>query len=284
MKDYFDLWVNNKEEYDDLFFSVINKGKDKPLSRELVPEPYLGDIRSRASAVIININPGGYEKSESYAALEGYLKENSGYYSYAKDFFHDIERKANDKDQSEEWIFPPSYKWWLKRKSWVERILENSNIASKDAKLIAFELCPWHSASWKGWGKKGLEVLRNEIEDNTIKPAVQHIHKSELQFGLAVSKVVRDTLVDLGFESKRGWQSKDFEKSEDFAKWPLNKKGEPTKRIYELLCRPSDEGKGIPETYVLCTWAPAANSAPSSAFKDVEESICQEIDKLIKTK
>ncbi len=215
------------------------------------PEPYYGDPYD-SLAVIININPGG--------AVVSAPPLTGKYSSYAQGFPY-----LNGGGCIE------GQKWWVSRREWMQRLVKIYNGTTASSKMpFALEICPWHSARWKGM--KLTADVQTYIRNRVLSPALEAIKHSQLGFGLCVSKTVYNFLRRCGAKvvvDETVWTPSTI------ASWPTNSNGAKVKRRYSLL---SYEWEGT-VAYFLCTWAQGGNNAPGSVFEPVEEFIIKDIRK-----
>ena len=140
---FFEEWVKDKEgcfENDPIWSSENRRGTgDKKLDFQVLPQPYLGDIKNH-SVITLNLNPSRYSKSKEYKKFEKEIKpifdKAKDYYTYAKEF--------------------PTYdiKFWQNQAKWIDRIFQNldNQLDMNDSEKIrpfAIEICPWGSKAFQ---------------------------------------------------------------------------------------------------------------------------------------
>ena len=130
-------------------------GKEKStlLEYDVLPQPYLGDIKYH-SVITLNLNPSRTKKNKENILFEKMhlpkFNAAKNYYEYAKGFpTYDIE-------------------FWQKQADWIDRIFENldkEKPSKKEIKPFAIEICPW--------GSKSFQTLK--IDETIIDYLDQHV-------------------------------------------------------------------------------------------------------------
>lgn len=240
--DYYDEWDRLiKDWYNNA--SALSAFIGRGLSLNYLPEPFYGDMEN-CSLVVINLNPGKglseqhWNSQNTLGTIANDVKI-TGYSAYAKSF-----PLLSGKGPT------PSVNWWEERNCWLDRILGFKGVKT-DKNPFAIELVPLHSASFRISNPSGyvagIQSINHKLD---VIAAIEYgVLHSDAQFGVAVGRPIRDTLVNNGF-------------SPVCAPYPpLAGK----KRYYEVL-----EKKGIK---ILCTWAQGSNKAPASHYVPSEDNL-----------
>ena len=286
-------------DYEDLARSF--KAAVNDLNFNELPNPYFGDPKNGVEAVIINLNPGGSEIDENRAGTDATQfysnlkdtdkKHGKGWlmWKFVDDAKCSYKRFVGNDDESVNWSqLNPSLrghkpevcgvKWWQGsnprqiggKMGWIRRIYGNDLCPSK---VFALELCPYHSKNFKVSATLGLKEF---IKDWVVSPAVHAVAENrKLDFALAVGGMNDDgkgTMVDIMNaicgEPEMVWS---FENPScvESCKWPLNSKGEPTRRKY-VLFRGDVNGACA---RILVTMMQGGNKMPGKDFEDVEKDV-----------
>ena len=208
---FFEEWVKDKEgcfENDPIWSSENRRGKgDKKLDFQVLPQPYLGDIKNH-SVITLNLNPSRYSKSKEYKKFEKEIKpifdKAKDYYTYAKEF--------------------PTYdiKFWQNQAKWIDRIFQNldNQLDMNDSEKIrpfAIEICPWGS---KAFQKLDIDDMSEIVEymDKHVFDIIKKANEySKLKIVLSVGKAYYDIFKKSEFQKLEEISSKPFEKEFKFS-------------------------------------------------------------------
>lgn len=197
-------WSKNPKEYfeNDEIYSKYSKGKDSDeLLINVLPEPYLGDVNSNCSGIVLSINPGAPMNNGEQLLPEGkFIKDGAAekYSQWAKD-----------------WVYLKDYRntFWSTRKEWIDRIIEE-----KDLLPFGLEFIPYHSKSWGSLKKD--ENIYNYINENVLNIAEQMVDKSIFKMIICIGKDYEDTFNFFNFEKVIEVNNINYD---DFdIKWPKN--------------------------------------------------------------
>lgn len=233
------------------------------LYRNLMPEPYWGDIDCN-SVVILNMNPAGADVEspsdpchrENCNNPDTVCELMSGNYSEVACSFPILK----DKDELPEALkqYGGRY-WWRKRVEWLNHFEINSS-----RQPFAIELCAWHSPKWyRGrYSHMRYPRIRKYIED-VFGPALKRaLRGSEYKLILCVgSEFARYVFPMIWPEIE--------EMSLNIEGWPRPKKGNA--REFHVYSIPG-------EGHIITTSARGSNRLPSaSKFGDIEKKIIDKI-------
>jgi len=246
-------WGQDPEEYfknDDIY--KLYNGKEKTELEILgLPEPYLGDIYGRCSAILLSLNPGGLLPEGEQVHPKGKFILDGAVENYC--------------DWAKSWYYINHTKnlFWKNKREWIDRRVSEEN------KLpFGIELIPYHS---KKWGKlcKNEDALKY-IEKNILNIAEKKINDSQFQHIVAIGKDYADIFEALNFELQIEVNEVNYMDQLDI-EWPKKKDGEPRIRKYNIWKSPNG-------TTYFQTHAPGSNKAPSKDFLQIETEIIRKLN------
>lgn len=177
-----------------------------------MPEPYWGDPNeNKCSLVVVDYNPGGGEdmSPHTYKSTIGnnqyppntmikYVNEYS-YSKLAKDF--PIWKKDLPADKS--WL--SSYggrdKFWLKKKKWVQHLVDCcvEEVKVEDCPPFAIELCGWHSPNWPdntgAFTDKDNTDLQETVAKRFALPLLKAIENSKSHLAICIGAQFKPSIL-----------------------------------------------------------------------------------------
>ncbi len=241
-------WHNNPQKYfeNDLFYQSYS-GKNRTKIEVLgLPEPYLGDIFGRCSAVILSLNPGQLLKGDEQLHPNGkFILDGAvdNYREWAKKWYYINESKN---------------KFWENKVEWINRRIEETTLLP-----FGIELIPYHSTGWGRINKNQsvIELVEKKILLLAEEKAKESLFKSIIAIGKDYYEIFKALDYKLICEI-----SQSNLMDEIIELWPRKKDGSLINRTYSVW--ESDRGA----TY-LQIYAPGSNKAPSKDFLGIEEYI-----------
>lgn len=248
---FFEDWYNSPQNaFDNNIWSKSHKGKGKTeLDPFSLPQPYLGNPKN-CSVITLNLNPGPTSDLRIYqkGLLVQQFKKSENYFEYAKEF---PQMKLKE--------YPS--KFWNKQFKWIENLTDNNS----NSKLpFAIEICPWHSKKWKSL--KGIsDELNSYIQENVFEVINVAIKFSSMKIVLSVGKTYYDLFGtdSLGFEKIIEITPENYSSLIEF-KWPLNKKGELSKRFFSIWKHKETE------ILYLNSYSYGSNTPPSKEWNEIQ--------------
>lgn len=287
LREFIDYWdsIIDKWFYDVIdidqkpFFNTNFQGKYK-FQDNYMPEPYWGNPFN-CSIVIINYNPAGGDDSNSFTCRDCANCHKTRMVSYVNQHkYSDLALPfpifEKDSNKCPDFLRKyPGREWWLEKKDWIDRLVSFGDKQQKcgsTQKPFAIELCGWHSAKWS------LNFYQRIIDDNCLKnsvithfllPLLAAIKKSDSHLGVCIGKQFDKILKLFGNEV--------FVKDKDI--YTLDKGYKPIdKERYYRVYKICDE-------FIINTWSVGSNRHPSDEYKNFEEELINNINKLrLKTK
>lgn len=237
------------------------------LQKELIPQPYWGNPK-RCSAVVINYNPGGSEKTG-----KDLLENDHSSFKFAKLRDPNTLAGAVACDRNTMLIIPDfnkdadgfwkkehkaAWNWMKQRTEWIDRLFSNSG-----NKPCFLEICAWHSHNWQNV-KLPNEII--EILKRDFAPVLEEaILNSDSKIGLAIGASFKgddSILVSFGYKDvTKEICGKDAESKEGVARW------------YKVFC--NENG-----TTIIVTWSRGSNRQPSEDFADCEQKLLSKINNI----
>lgn len=271
---FFEQWKKNpKETFESDKVWSKHKGKigsspnmkSTKLEYDLLPQPYLGDIKNH-SVITLNLNPcrsnEKYSKDEFKEILNNF-NNASAYYDYAKDF--------------------PTYdiNFWQDQAKWFNRMFIERMEFDTNKKPFAIEICPWNSGSWLPL-KINQEII-NHLDENVFNVIEKAIKNSDVKIVFSVGKAYYDIF---------NHENSDFKKMEEFTKYQkmealdIHSEDQNLKLKIEAIW-PKKQDKNTNPSYVnrsfsfwkknnviyFNTWAPASNNPPGKDFIKIESEL-----------
>jgi hypothetical protein len=221
-----------------------------------LPQPYLGNPEN-CSVITLNLNPVPTSDLRKYSKgiLVDKLREKKNYFEFAK-YFPQMQLEGY-----------PS-KFWNKQFNWIKNI-DNDTLENKLP--FAIEICPWHSKKWKSL-KKISPNLNKHIKENVFDLIEEVIQFANLKTILSVGKTYYDlfNISEFGFE-KILEVTPDNHSMLNNIKWPINKKGELSKRFFSIW--------KYKETNILYfnTYSFGSNTPPSRNWNEIQNYILKTI-------
>ena len=291
-KHYVSYWDNLIQEWIDNPIRLAHSNHWKHFNFTLegineLPEPYYCGVAldSELDAVIVNLNPGASANNEwvkyhcfldnPNAFISNAVKHNRSYHFINKNF-NPLIRSTLDAVPGKQW-------WEDNRWKWLDRFYPFGDRKSpngyKPEKILALELCPWHSKSFSFWGK--LKSIPNDVDKHLrsffIDPLSDSVLRSRLvgglsqePYGLCFSKTVFDVLTGpFHFKVIHKWDSSSPGLP---ANWPINPRTHlPINRTYTIIEGPDSEGRPF---RLLCLWYNNIGVlSPSAHFQAIENHI-----------
>ena len=276
------------------FASLVGSSK---LSADYLPEPYYGDP-DHCSAVVLNINPGSSSPNE---ATKLWRNRVSPSYKLIYDFANSLSSKYSvfqsiySPFAAPNWV--PGVQWWKdNRNDFIKKIVLSYNkykgrVSNPKHTPFAMELCPLHSNNVAGINFTQKD-LRMAYMSNVITPAVDIIKTSDIPFGLGFASSICNLLQKPqcgGFQVIRTWKdgldNTPSSTPTPIPNWPLDKKGMPKKRTYQLIGSTAFN-KCDNTVYFLFTWDQSGSIIKITTnmmndYAKVDDYIIQEIVKII---
>ncbi len=284
------------------WFNVTDK-----LRPSHIPEPYWGDP-CNCSIVIVNYNPGGgtgenrhtYRgKGDSYPdnTMVKYVNENK-YSQLAKDC--PILKKKTDCNEHSWFCGYEGWKWWDKKKKWIQHLEESipqekdDSQDAKDSLPFCIDLCAWHSHQWR-YKKKDIfdnSKLKDSITERFVAPLLYAIEKSDCHLAVCIGamysseffqKIIskytfRDLTKDIYYKQLKS-SAYNVQPPKDNALKNIDKsievtikaKGKETTRYYRVYNIYNEkEGKNH---IILNTFSPGGNHHPAQTFWGFEKDL-----------
>lgn len=274
---FFESWKEDKAgtfQEDEVWCDHPGKG-DKKLNYDLLPQPYLGDIKNH-SVITLNLNPcRTKEKAEEFKENQNNFNNADNYYEYAKEF--------------------PTYdiKFWQKQKKWFERMGYSGS-----KKPFAIEICPWNSKSWKALkiDQDIVDYLDKKVFD-VVEKAIKH---SDIKMVFSVGKAYYDIFKESGFEAVEELSNKSDEKFILLKSSKILKENQPYLKLQEKEEEKTIKTSKIPlhwpskeksnclartfvnrnfsiwkrnDTFYFNTWASGSNNPPAARFDNILEDL-----------
>ena len=200
---FFEEWVKDKKgTFEDfpIWSNENRQGKgDTKLDYEVLPQPYLGDIKKH-SVITLNLNPSRYSKGKENEKFEQEKKpifdKAENYYTYAKEF--------------------PTYEinFWQKQIKWIARIFSDLDINIENHLPFAIEICPWGSKSFQKLdiGEEDKDKIVEYMDNYVFDVIEKVITNSRLKMVLSVGKAYYDIFQRSEFKRLEEISSKPFQK------------------------------------------------------------------------
>jgi len=246
-------WYENPQEYfnqDEIYKAYTGVG-DAELQVKVIPEPYLGDINSKCSGVILSLNPAKVLPNGEQQWPNGkFIKDVSAtnYSEWAQTWYYLKNKNA----------------FWKNRKEWLDRKMSNAN---ESLYPFAIELIPYHS---KACGKlSSNENLLEYVENNILVVAEEMTKKCALKFVFCFGRPYYEIFRNLNYEIVLKIDSEDHENFKE--EWPI-KNSKPINRTYIIW--KSQRGSLYFHTYYT-----GGFWSPKEEFEEVEKLIIKEIEK-----
>tara|TARA_B100000683_G_C12493540_1_gene555411 strand:+ start:2228 stop:3127 length:900 start_codon:yes stop_codon:yes gene_type:complete len=199
--DFFEEWVKDKKGTFEDFPIWSNKNRqgkgDTKLDYEVLPQPYLGDIKKH-SVITLNLNPSRYSKGKENEKFEQEIKpifDNAeNYYTYAREF--------------------PTYEidFWQKQIKWIARIFSDLDVNSENHLPFAIEICPWGSKSFQKLKIKKDDPLIKYMHHYVFDVIEKVIEHSKLKMVMSVGKAYYDI-----------FQKSEFKRVDEISSNPFHK-------------------------------------------------------------
>ncbi|MBX4263124.1 hypothetical protein [Clostridium estertheticum] len=248
-------WYENPQEYfdnDDIYKAYTGSG-DAKLQVKVIPEPYLGDINSKCSGVVLSLNPAeSLPNGEQQWPNGQFVKDVSAtnYSEWAKTWYY-LKNKN---------IF------WKNRKEWLDRKMSNAN---ESLYPFAIELIPYHSKACGTLSSNENKNLLEYVENNILVVAEEMTKNCALKLVFCFGKPYYDIFRSLNYEIVLKIDSEDHENFKN--EWPIGN-SKPINRTYIIW--KSQRGSLYFHTYYS-----GGFWAPKEEFEEVEKLIIKEIEK-----
>ncbi|MBW9173370.1 hypothetical protein K2F43_19460 [Clostridium estertheticum] len=248
-------WSSNPDLYfknDNIYKAYKSLDVNSELIKNAIPEPYIGDVNSKCSAVVLSLNPGQLLMEDQQVLPDGeFIKDGAAenFSEWAKKWFY----LTYEKDT-----------FWKNRKAWLDRRVSDKN---KELYPFGIELIPYHS---KAWGKlDSNETVLEYVENNVLVVAEEMTKQCVLKFVFCFGKPYYNMFKNLKYEEILKIDNNNYQ---EFTKeWPVEN-GRLINRTYIIWKSPRDK-------FYLQTYAPGGFKAPKEEFIGIENAIMQEIQK-----
>jgi hypothetical protein len=147
--------------------------------------------------------------------------------------------------------------WMRRHAAWAYRVCNITTPLETQPRPFFFDLCGWHSPSWRGKVNNIGQNTINQLKD-FVPAAIAH---SDKKLGLCIGSDFKEILLLLGYEDITNaimhvdeWKPKDVE------------------RRYKCYRHPNG-------TRIICTWASGSNDCPSADFENDEHDLVIKLEK-----